>query len=62
MENYDVTIESDNLDQFYSDRTYGDEPTCGRLMLDGVTVSWRIGPDNNCWAEITPENQWGEQI
>ena len=49
--NYDVTIESDNLDQFYSDGTYGDEPTCGRLSLDGAEVSWIIGDDNEGWGD-----------
>ena len=60
--NYNVQIESDNLDQFYSDRTYGDEPTCGRLTLDGVSVSWSLGDDNNCGVEETAENQWGDRF
>jgi len=60
--NYNVQIESDNLDQFYADGTYSNDPTCGRLTLDGVEVSWSKGPVNNCWAAITPENQWGDRF
>jgi hypothetical protein len=52
---YDVTIESDNLDQFYSDRTYGDEPTCGRLMLDGVEVSWSKGKGDRWYIPTDPQ-------
>lgn len=59
--NYDVTIESDVIDEFYSG-TYRDVPTCGRLTLDGVAVSWSKGPINNCSAERTAENPWGDRF
>jgi hypothetical protein len=60
--NYNVQIESDNLDQFYADGTYSNDPTCGRLTLDGVEVRWSLGPVNNCWAVTDENNTWGDRF
>lgn len=54
--NYNVQIESDNLDQFYADGTYSNDPTCGRLILDGAEASWRIGKGS--WDLAIPSGIW----